>query len=67
MSHRQFHWQQQPNTDDLMLVFQNLWLPGWMRFLVRELGLSARQLYMLGLGVLALYLDNFGIKRFQFE
>jgi hypothetical protein len=61
MSHRQFHWQQQPNTDDLMRYFKIFGSTELEPILVRELGLNARQLYMLGLGVIALYLDNFGI------
>lgn len=61
ISHRQFHWQQKPNSEDLIRYFKIFGQAELDAILIREIGISARQLYAIGLAIMGLYLENFGV------
>ena len=62
ISHRQFQWQQKPNSDDLIRYFKIFGRPDLNAILIRELGMSAQQLYSLGLALTGVYLETLGVR-----
>ena len=62
ISHRQFHWQQKPNTDDLIRYYKIFGRTDLDAIVESELGMNARQLYTLGLVLTGAYSDKFGIR-----
>jgi hypothetical protein len=61
IAHRQFHWQVRPNTTTLARYYRLFNRPDMDALLRREMGLSAKKLYTIGLMLAGAYLDQFGI------
>jgi hypothetical protein len=52
IAHRQFHWQRKPQIDELIRHYKIFAYPPLDDVLQREVGLSARQIYLIGMALL---------------
>ena len=61
IAHRQFHWQVRPNAIMLARYYRLFSHPEMDALCQREMGLSAKKLYTIGLMFTGAYLDRFGL------
>lgn len=62
IAHRQFQWQKKPCTDDFMRYYKIFGRPELDAIIVATLGINARQIFSVGLGLTGMYLENFGLR-----
>lgn len=61
IAHRQFPWQRRPNAGWMGRYFEIFGQPPLNAILERKIGLGARDLYLMGLGITGAYVDQFAL------